>query len=698
MTGFLIYLLESGLCLSLLYAAYWLLLRKETYFHFIRIYLVGSIFLALIVPVIHLNFMIEPGSTLTEPASGIIKFRNYYEELIGMSNADFGAEPDSRHFKGINSGREQTYPDYYSADYSSGNRPLGSDEIGGSINPEKNVFRLSLAKLLVIIYIAGVVYFLARFVYLVIRLRMLAKRNGFIRQKDFRMVEIEEDISPFSFFRFLFINHRFFNESELENVLEHEKAHIRQKHSIDHLLAHGMAVFQWFNPFAWKLSDALKTTHEYIADRQVIEKGFERFDYQSLLLRQVIGYHSTELVNNFNLKPIKKRIVMMNKNKSGIPAKLKALLVVPFAIATFIIFADFTLADERNSFFEYTKGKEKQLSKAELRGLWIKKSEDPFSKIVHFDNDLMSYFSGDLINSSSWTTSKGMIKLNPEDPGNAIELKAEKTGNTLVIWWNDTRSSLYEKSTAENTLDHFLKKQDMELDLPSISQFRMMENEDLVYKICMGLKDGKPAVSFNGLPVELNDLPVLMEKERSKHSKIDVKSLTGMLFIDNNMPMKEVDRLKKSLREIKALKIADSGYPLGEKKVSSLLYHQVALPRLLPPADVELMDKNDMKKKGMKIMEIVLSSENESSIDLYTDLKDFISKYSDEKYLLSLEYDEDIPYERYIETVDMVFNVVYEFRDELAREEYGLPYASLGGDLQKKIRKAYPMMLTEGWR
>ncbi len=179
--------------------------------------------------------------------------------------------------------------------------------------------------ILLIIYIFGVIYFLARFVYLVIRLYLLAKRNRVTRQEGFRMVEIKEEISPFSFFRFLFINNGSFNESELQQVLEHEKAHIRQKHSLDHLFAHGLAVFQWFNPFAWQIRKALKTTHEFIADRQVIDQGIEPFDYQSLLLRQVIGYHSVELVNNFNLKPIKKRIAMMNKTKSGIPAKLKAI-------------------------------------------------------------------------------------------------------------------------------------------------------------------------------------------------------------------------------------------------------------------------------------------------------------------------------------------------------------------------------------
>ena len=96
MIRFIVYLFETGLCLSLLYLAYWLFLRKETYFNFNRIFLVGSILLALSVPLLHLNVIIPMGSSLQDPALGIVKFRNYYEELIYMTDADFGTEPGMR--------------------------------------------------------------------------------------------------------------------------------------------------------------------------------------------------------------------------------------------------------------------------------------------------------------------------------------------------------------------------------------------------------------------------------------------------------------------------------------------------------------------------------------------------------------------------------------------------------------------------
>ena len=96
----MIYLLETGICLSLLYLAYWLFLRKETYFNFNRMFLVGSILLALGVPLLHLSIRIPSGSSLERPARGVLKFRQGYGELIRYIDADFGTEPGSKHTAG----------------------------------------------------------------------------------------------------------------------------------------------------------------------------------------------------------------------------------------------------------------------------------------------------------------------------------------------------------------------------------------------------------------------------------------------------------------------------------------------------------------------------------------------------------------------------------------------------------------------
>jgi len=39
--------------------------------------------------------------------------------------------------------------------------------------------------------------------------------------------------------------------------------------------------------------------------------------------------------------------------------------------------------------------------------------------------------------------------------------------------------------------------------------------------------------------------------------------------------------------------------------------------------------------------------------------------------------------------------VVYRFREGLSQKNYSLSYDELGPDLQREIRKAYPMALSE---
>jgi len=698
MTRFVTYLFETGICLSLLYLAYWLFLRKETYFNFNRIFLVGSIVLALTLPLVHLNFMVRQESSMEDSATNILKFRNYYEELISMIDADYGAEPGLRHgmegpdrSNGVFEGMEGL-EDESGLRLSSVDGPAHGKKKGGGL-------RLP-SMLLLLVYLAGVAWFLVRFIYLVTRLFFLARRYGYTNFSGFRLVNIEEDISPFSFFRYLYINKGTLSEEELQNVLEHEKSHIRQRHSLDHLFAHALAVFQWFNPVAWQIRNALKTTHEFIADRQVLDRGFALVDYQTLLLKQVIGYHSVELVNNFNLKPIKKRIAMMTKIRSGRPARLKAMLVIPFAIVLFLLFADFTVKgpdDQKRNL--QTLVKQQKLA-IQMEGLWKKAGEEKAARIMLFRGNKVSLLeNGSGIREYYWRTEGGQIILSGSRDGQGTSLNFDANHKQMKIWWNDIGATTYQKTAFDNTLDLFLDKQGMDIQLPVVSKYRILEKQDLVFKICLGFdKGGKIALTFNNEKIGMDQLEGKVNAERASHNKLDVNKLTGVLYADKNMPMEEVAGLRQLLREINALKLADGGYPhKSGMEVSPVLYHTVALPRILPPLDAKLMDKEDVKKMGTALYEIDLSSRNSTPADVHKGLTEFIKQHDGGKYVFSLEYDGKIPYGQYIEAVDMVFSVVYEFRDKLAIKEHGVRYTELGTDLQKKIRKVYPMVLSEAW-
>ncbi|MEN8229407.1 MAG: M56 family metallopeptidase [Bacteroidota bacterium] len=683
----MIYLLETGLCLSLLYLAYWFFLRKETYFNFNRVFLIGSLALTLVVPLLHLSFFIPQGSSLENPVLRIAEFRNSYQEMIRMIDADFGTEPGIRHSMKHGGAGENGIGEVGTIPTEETHGVLqdpGDSESG--IGGFRIGLNFSFSTSLLIIYICGVIYFLIRLVYLMIRLYLLAKRNRVTRQEGFRMVEIEEEISPFSFFHFLFINNGSFSESELHNVLEHEKAHIRQKHTMDHLFVHMLAVFQWFNPFAWQMRKALKTTHEYIADQQVIDRGFELLDYQSLLLRQVIGYHSVELVNNFNLKPIKKRIAMMNKTRSGVPARLKAILVTPFAILIFFLFADFTL-----------KGSSAATDPIkELSGLWIKQSDDSFSEKIYIEDGKFSYVDGTEIRQyDAQLIKEGEIAF--KSPGSQWATKYSLSGDKLIFSWNPwSEESHYIRSKASNSLDQLLLENNMELDLPQISQYRLLEKESLIYRIGIGLDNaGKTIFSFNGEIVPVTEISWRVNSVVGELSIPDMRKATGVFLVDRSVPMSEVEKARQELRGATMFLVAEGGYPHGDMALSPLLYHSVALPRLLPPKDAKVLEKEVVEEMGGSVHTIDLTDRNSTPRNVAAGLQQFIKSTSDNKYVISLEYDEEIPYGQYVETVDMIYNVVYSFRNELAMERYDLPYHKLGDELQRELRKVYPMAISE---
>lgn len=381
---------------------------------------------------------------------------------------------------------------------------------------------------------------------------------------------------------------------------------------------------------------------------------------------------------------------MMNKTKSGLSAKLKATLVVPFAIILFFLFADFTLKGSAIGF----SGPGPDLS-----GLWIKQNKDDFSPALHIHGSSFSFSEGIDIRDYKLKVEKDALVLSQGSDSQGTRLKYELGGDKLVLWWNKVQSTTYVRSSAANTLDHFLAQSKQEVDLPHISQYRLMEPESSICRIGFGKKQGDGmSVFFNGKEASMNDLPALIEKEREKVFLLDQKQFTLMFLVDKDIPMSQVGMVRKELRRIGTLRIAEGGYPHGTMELSPLIYHTVGLPRVLPPLNAKVLDKKEVEKSGGQIFTIDLSARNTNPKALDDGLKDFITRSKNRRYIISLEYDGAIPYGQYVESVDMVWKVVYSFRKELALEKYGLSYDKLGDNLQREIRKSYPMALTESMK
>ena len=141
------------------------------------------------------------------------------------------------------------------------------------------------------------------------------------------------DYSPFSFFRWIFVNPVNKTPSQVKQILTHEQTHVEQWHSVDALLAQLFVAAFWFNPVAWLMRLQVRNNLEYLADRAVISGGTDKKAYQYHLLAVAYRTNVATITNNFNVLPLKKRIKMMNKQTSNPLARFKYLLFVPLAVA-----------------------------------------------------------------------------------------------------------------------------------------------------------------------------------------------------------------------------------------------------------------------------------------------------------------------------------------------------------------------------
>ena len=141
------------------------------------------------------------------------------------------------------------------------------------------------------------------------------------------------DYSPFSFFRWIFVNPVNKSPSQVKQILTHEQTHVAQWHSVDALLSQLFVAAFWFNPVAWLMRLQVRNNLEYLADRSVISGGTDKKAYQYHLLAVAYRTNVATITNNFNVLPLKKRIKMMNKQTSNPLARFKYLLFVPLAVA-----------------------------------------------------------------------------------------------------------------------------------------------------------------------------------------------------------------------------------------------------------------------------------------------------------------------------------------------------------------------------
>jgi N-acetylmuramoyl-L-alanine amidase len=285
------YILKVIICSAILFGYYWFFLRNKIFHIYNRFYLLATVVLSLIVPLIRFNLQHTSDAAKTSVIH-LLQFVN------------------------------------------------GGDEYMDEIVIQSHYNHISKEQVLMWIFIAVCGFFAFFLVRSVLKIYSLKRNNPSQEFDGVNIITTEDRSTPFSFFKDIFWNNAIdINTDSGKRILKHEIAHVQEKHSQDKLFINIVMVVFWCNPIFWLIRKELNIIHEFLADKKAVE-DVDTSAFAAMILQTTYPGHHFEIANNFFYSPIKRRLAMLTKNNKTKVNYISRLLVLPLA---FIVFAAFTL-------------------------------------------------------------------------------------------------------------------------------------------------------------------------------------------------------------------------------------------------------------------------------------------------------------------------------------------------------------------
>lgn len=282
MTPFLLYLLKAAICLIPFYALYIFILRRFTFFRWNRFYLLLSLGLSMIIPLLP--------AMLTQ---------NIHNATLGTAIATVAPQPIPV-------------------------MPQAPVVIKSSV-PVLNWWNLAA-----IIYLIGAAFMFFIFIRSLWKIGRIIYKYPHLNKENLTLVLSDDEIPNASFFSYVFIQKNKLQENDMAQILAHESCHERKLHSLDVLLLEIIKVIWWFNPMIYLYKKSLQEAHEFEVDREVCLQ-YNKKNYAELLLR-LSKPLTLAPANMFSLHPLKDRVKMLFFKDSHSWKKWLYLLVLPLIL------------------------------------------------------------------------------------------------------------------------------------------------------------------------------------------------------------------------------------------------------------------------------------------------------------------------------------------------------------------------------
>ncbi len=280
------YLSKVLICSGILCGYYYVALRNKVFHRWNRFYLLASIVLAMIIPIVKINIFQSPNEKGT--VVKMLQTINNSDEII------------------IEYGRY-------------------------------NGLQLSSTTILFTAYTLVTIIFFSIFILGLYKIKRLRRKNPVTQFEGINFIATDAKGTPFSFFNSIFWNNAIdLHSPQGQQIFNHEIAHVKEKHSYDKMLANVVLIFFWMNPFFWMMKKELSMIHEFIADEEAL-KDSDINAFAEMILQTVYPGQNFSLTNNFFHSPLKRRLLMFTKNKNLRVSYVSRLLVLP--LMAFIFFA-----------------------------------------------------------------------------------------------------------------------------------------------------------------------------------------------------------------------------------------------------------------------------------------------------------------------------------------------------------------------
>lgn len=272
MPEFFIFLLKINAALTLFCLAYYLILRKLTFYTLNRFFLLAGIVFSSLYPFVDPKVILGGNETLVAPITAALPM--IYLNTVESNSFDYWL----------------------------------------------------LAK---VVFWLGVAFLACRTILRFYALYRVHQQSTPGTLKEARVRFLKGDKSTFSFWKNIYLNPALHQPEELQAILEHEQVHVKELHTIDILIAELTTIFYWFNPGVWYMKLAIQENVEFITDQKILQKGIDRKAYQYSMVHTLVNGTPATLMNHFNITAVKKRIVMMNSRRSSSFQLIRYVFLLP---------------------------------------------------------------------------------------------------------------------------------------------------------------------------------------------------------------------------------------------------------------------------------------------------------------------------------------------------------------------------------